>query len=313
MTARRLTLATTITAGLLLAGTLGTLTATAQDRPRHHHDSVAVTGTVTTPTTYTPAELTALPQTTLPDLRNPRRPGNELTGTLLAPLVTTSAPVLPPAKNAQLRVTLTVTGQHHRQLAVALGELNPGNGNHPALLIPAANTRSSNNGVDLVFPGDRDYSRTIRHVTTIDVAVAAPALPTDVPAGALRLVQGRHTVTLSAAALSQLPTQTRSVAFQSGQGPQQHVETGPTLAKVLKAAHIRSNATTTVAAIADDGYVATVTPAEAGPGRRGLLLSTIEDGQPLDQPRLITVGDVSGGRYVSGVLSLDVSPGRRCR
>lgn len=312
MTARRL-LALVATTGLILAGTLGAPVASAHERPAADRGSIAVGGTVTTPATYSPAELAALEQTMLPDLRDARRAGLTLTGTLLEPLVTASAPVLPAAKNAALRVTLTVSGDGRRRVAVALGELAPNNGNHPALLVPSRGADGRHPGVDLVFPGDRGFSRTVRHVRRIDVAVAAPALPTDVPAGGLRLVSGRKVVTLTAADLERLPAVTRTVAFQSGQGPQQHVETGPTLARVLRAAHLRSGATTTVAAIADDGYVATVTPAEATAGRRPLLLATVEDGVPLDQPRLVTDGDVFGARYVSGVLALEVSAGRGCR
>lgn len=62
-----------------------------------------------------------------------------------------------------------------------------------------------------------------------------------------------------------------------------------------------------MAAVGDDGYVATVTPAEAVPGNRPLLLSTVEDGAALTEPRLITDGDLKGGRYVSGLLELIVT------
>lgn len=57
----------------------------------------------------------------------------------------------------------------------------------------------------------------------------------------------------------------------------------------------------------DDGYVAVVTPAEATVGGRTLLVSTIEDGVPLAEPRLVPGGDVKGGRYVSGLLELAVA------
>lgn len=44
---------------------------------------------------------------------------------------------------------------------------------------------------------------------------------------------------------------------------------------------------TWVAAVGSDGYVATVTPAEAWVGGRPLLISLNEDGTPLAQPRLV--------------------------
>lgn len=61
-------------------------------------------------------------------------------------------------------------------------------------------------------------------------------------------------------------------------------------------------------AVGSDGYGAAVTPAEAHVGGRPLLLSTVEDGAPLARPRLVADGDVKGGRYVSDVVVVDVSP-----
>lgn len=303
----------TATSALLL--TTG-LTATADAEPTHaqrHSSAVWVAGAVATPVTYTPAEVAALAQVTLPDRRNPDRTGREVTGASLQSLVAASAPILPAVKNAQLRVTLTVTGRHHAAVALTLGELDPNGGNHPALLVSTTNRPQARPSVDLVVPGDLGYRRTVRDVSRIQVAIAAPELPTDLPPGAIRVTAGKRVVTLTAARLSQLPAVTRTVAFRSGQGPQTHVETGPTLASVLRAAKVKTTPTTTVAAIAGDSYVATVTPAEATSGRRPLLLSLIEDGAPLEQPRLVTDGDVFGGRYVSGVLALDVVSARHHR
>jgi hypothetical protein len=68
---------------------------------------------------------------------------------------------------------------------------------------------------------------------------------------------------LSAATLAALPAETRTVTFTAGTSPETLTETGPTLDAVLRAAHIRTGFTTWVAAVGSDGYVATVTPAEA--------------------------------------------------
>jgi hypothetical protein len=43
------------------------------------------------------------------------------------------------------------------------------------------------------------------------------------------------------------------------------------------------------------------TEREALAGGKPLLISLIEDGTALPEPRLVTDGDVKGGRYVSGV------------
>jgi hypothetical protein len=64
-----------------------------------------------------------------------------------------------------------------------------------------------------------------------------------------------------------------------------------------------------VAAVGSDGYVATVTPAEAWVGGRPLLISLAENGAALAAPRLVTDGDVKGGRYVSGVDDLVIGSG----
>jgi hypothetical protein len=64
-----------------------------------------------------------------------------------------------------------------------------------------------------------------------------------------------------------------------------------------------------VAAVGDDNYVATVTPAEQLAGSRPLQLSLNEDGTALPQPRLVTDGDVKGGRYVSDVVDIYVGTG----
>jgi hypothetical protein len=61
--------------------------------------------------------------------------------------------------------------------------------------------------------------------------------------------------------------------------------------------------------VGSDAYVAVVTPAEAWFGGRPLLISLSEDGQPLTQPRLVTDGDVKGGRYVSDVVDLEAGHG----
>jgi hypothetical protein len=76
-----------------------------------------------------------------------------------------------------------------------------------------------------------------------------------------------------------------------------------------EAAHVVPGLNTWVAAVGDDGYVATVTPAEALVGARPLLISLAENGTALAEPRLVTDGDVKGGRYVSGVYDLVVGQG----
>jgi hypothetical protein len=268
-----------------------------------------VAGAVGNPGRFTQAELAALPQTRLADHR-PRSDGHELTGVLLQTLIDDARPDLPAVKNAALRVTATAVGRH-RKVTVARGELDPNLGNHPALLVLARDGHPLRGVPQLVFPGDTNRDRTVRHVRRIVVSVAAPDMST-VSEGSLLLAAGHRHVVVSAARLAALPQHTRTVTFVSGSGAQKHVETGPSLAAVLGAARVQTTRTTSVAASATDGYVAAVTPGEASSGGRTLLVSLVQDGAPLTRPRLVVDGDVFGGRYVSDVTVLTVS-GARCR
>jgi hypothetical protein len=94
---------------------------------------------------------------------------------------------------------------------------------------------------------------------------------------------------VSAATLARLPQQAKTATFVAGTGSQTHTETGPALASVLRAAHLRAGLDTWVAAVGSDGYVATVTSAEAWPGGRPLLIPH-RGRSALAAPRLVTNG-----------------------
>ncbi|MFI5609600.1 hypothetical protein [Amycolatopsis sp. NPDC051903] len=220
----------------------------------------------------------------------------ELAGADLDQLVTAAAPALPPGKNTVLRVTVAVTGTH-RSVTFALAELDPAFGNHPAVF------RAGRHGVDLAVPGDRTALRTVPDVRSVTVAVSG-AGPAD---KAVRISFGHRTVTLPPVLLAHLPRRTVTTSFASGEGQQTHTESGPSLSLVLLLAGVLPTPDKTVVAVGSDGYGAAVTLAEESAGGRPLLLSTAEDGAPLDLPRLVPLGDVKGGRYVSGVTALAVS------
>ena len=122
----------------------------------------------------------------------------------------------------------------------------------------------------------------------------------------MAIEDGARTTILSAAKLASLPARTLNVTFVAGTASQSHVELGPTLQDVLRAARVPTGLNTWVAGVGSDAYVATVTPAEAWVGARPLLISLNEDGTPLAQARLVTDGDVKGGRYVSDLVDLVV-------
>jgi hypothetical protein len=274
-----------------------------------HGRLVSVDGAVTSPTTYTAAELASLPQSTAVFSTPGQRGRNQHTGqgVDLEELVTLASPLLPSAKNPLLRVVVTVTGERTR--TVALGELDPNFGDHPALLALRVDRRDLVDGPELVVPGDTTTTRFVRRVRRITVSVENPTPSTPSAPGSIGVVSRHGERALSAADLSSLPVHTLTVTFLAGTAAQQHTETGPTLAAVLAAAHVRTGSDTWVAAVGSDGYVATVTPAEATTGGRPLLISTVEDGAAPAEPRLITDGDVKGGRYVSMVVDLVVGEG----
>ncbi|MBV8991541.1 MAG: hypothetical protein JO372_23515 [Solirubrobacterales bacterium] len=267
--------------------------------------NVTIGGAVAAPLTYSMSSLAALPQTTFSARR---RVSGELRtytdeGVPLEGLVDNAQPVLPDAKNALLRVTVTVGNKRGRRVTFALGELDPGFGDHPAYLALQQNGRALV-APRLIVPGDASAARTVSGVSRITVGVHNPTPTTPPEAGSLMLQDRGVTQVLSASQLASLPARTLEVTFEAGTSSQQHTEIGPTLDTVLRAARIHVDFNTWVAAVGSDGYVAIVTPAEAWVGERPLLISLNEDGQTLTQPRLVVDGDIKGGRYVSGVDDL---------
>ena len=255
--------------------------------------AVVVTGDVAAPASYSPEALAALPQTTLPIRRS------SVTGVSVQELVARAAPRLTDQRNAFLRVVLTVTGRSGRSTTFALGELDPGFGDRPALLVPRGGR------TDLVVPGDRTQARSVRDVRAVTVVVPTTG-PSPVAPGSVLVLTGRGTRTLDAALLGRLPARTRTVTYLAGGTPETRTESGPPLALVLAAAGVVPLPDTAVVAIGTDAYGAAVTVGEALFGDRPLLLSLREDGVALTQPRLVPDGGVRGGRYVSGVVVLDV-------
>lgn len=296
---------------LVIAGAFLLAPAAASAGFRHEPaPSVTIGGAVSTTTTYSLSQLQAQ-ETQFTVTRSSWWWGSRTEKDLGVPvdsLVNAAAPTLPSAKNAMLRVTVEVISARGRSVTFALGELDPNFGNHPAYLALAENGHRLP-APELVVPGDTNAARTLGDVDRITVAVQNPT-PTPPPAGAVAIEDGARTTILSSAKLASLPAQTLNVTFVAGTASQSHVEIGPTLQDVLRAAHVPAGLDTWVAAVGSDAYVATVTPAEAWVGGRPLLISLNEDGTPLSQPRLVTDGDVKGGRYVSDLVDLVVGQGQ---
>ena len=163
------------------------------------------------------------------------------------------------------------------------------------------------------MPRDLSTARFVTSVAQISVLVRTDP-HTVVPSGDVVVRRGASATTLTAAQLAALPQATMNVTFIAGASTTANTETGPLLADVLTAAGIAPTPNTYVAAVATDNYIATVTPAEAGVGNRPLMLALQETvtatGAPTtNTPRLVTNGDVRGGRYASNVTDLIVGEG----
>jgi hypothetical protein len=296
-----------VVAAAVAAGCAGLNAAAAAAFPGRHVASVSVGGAVTPPATYSKAQLGALVQSTFTVTRREwRRSRTHMdTGVSVEDLVNAAAPTLPSAKNAMLRVTVTVAGAFGRSVTLALGELDPSFGNDPAYL---ALTQDGHllDAPELVLPRDRFGLRSVEDVRGVTVGVQSPAATTPPSPGAVTVVDGTHSHVLTAAQLAALPAETLQVSFQAGTAPQSHTEVGPSLGTVLRAAHVRSGLNTWVAGVGSDAYVAVVTPAEQWVGQGRLQISLNEDGTALAEPRLVVDGDVKGGRYVSDLVDLVV-------
>jgi DMSO/TMAO reductase YedYZ molybdopterin-dependent catalytic subunit len=157
----------------------------------------------------------------------------------------------------------------------------------------------------------------------LGTTVAQDASPAASPVAATGTIEITGLVTtpntVSVTDLQSLPVQTAEVDFQSGQGDQHHAYTGVLLWDVLQQAGIATDENVKndilrfyAVVTANDGYQAVISLGEIDPdfGNNPYLLAWDEDGAPLEGDsgplRLVTPGDVHGGRYISGITSIDV-------
>jgi hypothetical protein len=155
--------------------------ASGSSRSNGSRPALSVTGEETSPSSYTVSQLAALPQTTASVTVGGRQFTD--TGVLLETLVTDAGPAYPASplntKNELLRVTVTVRGADRRDVTLAVGELDPAFGNHPALLALTQNGRPTARDPELVVPGDRVPVRFVPRVSQVTIGIAtAPATDT---------------------------------------------------------------------------------------------------------------------------------------
>lgn len=119
--------------------------------------------------------------------------------------------------------------------------------------------------------------------------------------------------------LQQLPNETVEVTYETRNGPEQHTFVGTPLYGVIDqlGLQVSPDARNPLLGIyfvvtAQDGYQVVVSGGELDPnfGNSPMLLAWEQDGEPLsgeDGPvRLVAPGDTRGGRYVYGVIRIEV-------
>lgn len=146
------------------------------------------------------------------------------------------------------------------------------------------------------------------------------AIASPVATGSIQLTGGvLHPGPVTVADLQAMPSETVTVSFKAGSGDQTHTFTGVRLAAVLDKAGLATAPDEKnpllaryLVVTANDGYRVVFSGGEIAPdfGHAPILLAWEQDGQPLagaDGPlRLVVPGDIRGGRYVHGIVSIDV-------
>ena len=123
---------------------------------------------------------------------------------------------------------------------------------------------------------------------------------------------------LTVADLQTLPSETVNVTYESGGEPQDHTFTGVRLIDVLDYLELAVEPDARnpllpmyLVVTANDGYQVVISGGEIDPnfGNVPMLLAWEEDGVILEGDqgplRLVVPGDLRGGRYVHGIVSID--------
>jgi DMSO/TMAO reductase YedYZ molybdopterin-dependent catalytic subunit len=119
--------------------------------------------------------------------------------------------------------------------------------------------------------------------------------------------------------LQQMPQETVDVTFESGGGTEKHTYTGVRLYDALDQLGLAIDPearnpllSVYIVITANDGYQLVLSGGEIDPnfGHEPILLTWNQDGQPLAGEqgplRLVVPGDLRGGRYIYGIVSIDV-------
>jgi DMSO/TMAO reductase YedYZ molybdopterin-dependent catalytic subunit len=128
-----------------------------------------------------------------------------------------------------------------------------------------------------------------------------------------------HPGPVSISDLQSLPSETMEVTYEAGGTPTAHTYTGVRLIDVLDVLGMTGDPATHnpllrryLVVTARDGYQIVLSGGELDPnfGNTPVLLAWAEEGAPLPADegplRLVVPGDLRGGRYIYGIVSIDV-------
>lgn len=289
--------------------------------------SFTVGGAVLTPTTFTLADLHALPPVTLSAETRTRQGSQEAhayTGATLKSVID-RAMVRPGAdrRNGPLNRVIVLTGSDGYRATVAYGEIDP-DGSAQRMIVAYAMDGAplgADGMAELVVPGDKLAGRWVKNivrVTVVEPTVTGPASAAGGPSPSFTLsgaVQTPGTFTL--AGLKALPATMVTTTVRTEEGSQEkHTYTGVLLKDLLDRAKVqadpnRKNDTLGmfVTIIGSDDYRVSVAYGEfdADFGNQQILVAYAEDGTPLGEhgmAQLIVPADNVNGRWVWNIVSL---------
>lgn len=161
---------------------------------------------------------------------------------------------------------------------------------------------------------------TLLTVVSLGTATAQEASPT-ASADGITIIGGKDSpVELTLEDLQALPVESLEVTYTASGEPQDHTFTGTSLSGVIESIGLdvpedaRNPLLSTLFIVtAADGYQIAISGGELDPafGNVPIYIAWEQDGAPLagteDGPfRLVVPGDTKGGRYVSGIVSIEI-------
>ena len=286
--------------------------------------SFTLSGQVGTPGTYDLGALQALPASTVTGGRG--LANNTFTGPTLWGLLQSAGGVVvnPAICNDILSKYVVATGNDGYTAVISAGEIAPRFGNKPDLVAyadTAGRLPDPDGFARVVVPGDVAGGRSVFNLAELRVGSAPRQAGTGGGTMSSFTLDGgvANAFLFDLAALQALTPRTETVTYLSSATPVTDTYTGALLWEVLNSAGILINPANRndilrklVTATGSDGFQATFALGELSPtfGNAPVLVAYADTGGQLAGSdgfaRLVVPGDITGGRYVSNLVSLTV-------